>query len=420
MEEKQKHGILYFCAGRWKDPLPVGELRYPIYLVSKRWPVLFVEPPRNLWDRIGFKSNPSIGKSQGSLRRIKNTHMTVFTPRFPVPYSIRLPLPDSMKNALLEWHSRSIAKQAMAAFKHVFPDNPLPDIVWGTIFHHARFFKHLKAKHTLAIIDDNFPLSSVFTPREQKQVAELERELITRAEYIFTTSHTLLDEKSKINPHCVMMENGVSELFLPEHRDLLGEYTRNCSAREREIIARIKNLPQPRIGYIGALNMRLLVPVLQELLKMPQNYHTCFVGNIDTSFPQKILEDLKKCPRMHFFPYISHALIPELMEQFNALLLPFNLTPFSNFINPLKLSEYLTSGKPIIATPLPEVVRIASQPEGMVHFVKDPGEFPAILDKALSQDSPELRAGRIALARTRTWECTTRDMIHVVEQLLEE
>jgi glycosyltransferase involved in cell wall biosynthesis len=419
MEKKQKPAILYFCAGRWKDPLPVGELRYPIYLVSKRWPVLFVEPPRNLLDRIRFKSTPSVPRCTGALRRINNTSITVFTPRFPVPFSVRLPLPESMKNFLLEWHSRSIAKQAMAAFKQVFPENPLPDIVWGTIFHHARLLKYVKGKHSLAIIDDNFPLSPVFTRRQQKQAAEMERELITRAEYIFTTSHTLFEEKSRINPHCVMMENGVSEMFLPEHRNALGEYTKDSTAREREIIARIKDLPRPCIGYVGALNVRLWMPVLMELLKMPQNYHTCFVGNIDSSFPQKVLYDLKKCPRMHFFPYISHALIPELMEQFNALLLPFKLTPFSNFINPLKLSEYLTSGKPIIATPLPEVVRIASQPEGMVYFVNDPGEFPVILEKALSQDSPELRAGRIALSRTRTWECATREMIHVVEQLLE-
>jgi glycosyltransferase involved in cell wall biosynthesis len=410
--------IVYFSAGTWRPPLPVGELRYPIYLLSKSHDVLYVNPPASLRDWRSEKKQPRTPESPFRLQRIPGTKMTVFTPSVLFPYSVRLPLPRFLKNGILQRNIKHISMQVMEAFHSLYPGWDKPDIVWGTIFHHAGFLEKIPARHKLAIIDDNFPVSPVFNQKQQKEVGEMEKALISSAEYIFTTSRTLFEEKSKINPHCVMMENGVSDLFLPENRGLLEDLAPECPQKEMDGIERIKTLPKPRIGYVGALNIRLWMPFLEEILKTASQYQVVFLGNIHDSFTHEKIQQMRTSSNIHTFPYISHALIPKVLEQFDLLLLPFEKTPFSRFINPLKLSEYLSSGKPILATPLPEIKRIASHPEGMVYFIEKPAEINHAIEKALKENSGEMQEHRIELARSRTWQCTTREMISVVETLL--
>lgn len=410
--------LLYFSAGAWTHQFPIGELRYPIFLVAKKYPVLFVEPPLTWRDWLGGGRRVNIFQKEGNLRTVPNTQLTIFTPTATLPYSVRLPFPRFIKNFILKHNSASIARQAMQVFHKLYPQKEKPDILWGTIFHHAEFLKIIPANYKLAIIDDNFPLSPVFSKAQQKEVTRMERRLIRCAQAIFTTSRTLFEEKRKINPIAYMLENGVSELFLPENRSRLTPFEDAAPATEREIVGQIRNLPHPRIGYVGAVNIRLKMPLIQEILNLPDSYHTIFVGNVDDSFPRSLFEQLKKKSNVHFYPFVSHALIPSLLEQFDALLLPFEETPFSRFINPLKLSEYLTSGKPIIPTPLPEVVRIVSQPEGLLYFANTPEEFRATISRAIDENNPRLCEERINLARTRTWEQTSREMIALVDNLL--
>lgn len=410
--------IVYFSAGRWRPPLPVGELRYPIYLISKNHQVLYVNPPTSVRDWISPIKRRSFNKSPNRLQGIPGTKMTVFTPSVLFPYSVRLPLPCFMKNRILKRNIQSVSAQVLEVFRSLYPGKDKPDIVCGTIFHHAGFLEKFPGRYKLAIIDDNFPESPVFNPGQKKEVAAMERSLITSSEYIFTTSQTLFEEKSRINPNCVMMENGVSELFLPENRGRLEEFAHKCPQKEKDIIERIKRLPKPRIGYVGALNIRLWMPFLKEIFHLASQYQLVFVGNIDDSFPRTIVKDMKASPDIHLFPYISHALVPRALEQFDLLLLPFEITRFSRFINPLKLSEYLSSGKTILATKLAEIKRIAPETAGLVYFVEKPEDIKDRIVRALKEDSAVTRERRIALARSRTWQCTAREMISVVEKLL--
>ncbi|MBN1899762.1 glycosyltransferase [Candidatus Sumerlaeota bacterium] len=409
--------IIYFSAGQWRPPLPVGELRYPIYLIARRRHVLYVNPPASLLDRLSGKRRRRIHPPPDSHQSVPGTKMTVFTPSVVFPYSVRLPMPLFLKNMILNRNIQSITSQVLNIFHTLYPGREKPDMAWGTIFHHAGILERFPARHKLAIIDDNFPESPAFTPFQKNEVAEMERSLISSAEYIFTTSRTLFEEKARINPHCVMMENGVSDLFLPENREHLDGFAHQCPQQEHNIIEQIKSLPKPRIGYVGALNIRLWRDFLEEIFKAASGYQLVFIGNIDDSFPISMIEKMKN-PNIHVFPYISHALIPYALEQFDLLVLPFELTRFSRFINPLKLSEYLSSGKPILATPLVEIKRIAGDSRGMVYFIENPKDIKHSIEKALREDSTEMRERRIALARARTWQRVTREMLSLVETIL--
>ena len=143
MDQKNKYPpvIIYFSAGWWKSDFPIGELRYPIHIISRKYNVIFVEPPLTFRETLTERKRIAIYKKYGPLRRIPGTNMVIFTPKAPLPYSVRLPFHPLIKNQILKMNRQSISKQVMTIFRKLFPGKALPDIVTGTIFHHASFLE---------------------------------------------------------------------------------------------------------------------------------------------------------------------------------------------------------------------------------------------------------------------------------------
>jgi GT2 family glycosyltransferase len=80
-------------------------------------------------------------------------------------------------------------------------------------------------------------------------------------------------------------------------------------------------------------------------------------------------------------------------------LIPFKLNTLTRAVDPVKLYEYFSGGKPVVATMMKEVERCAS----LVYTASDPEEFALQIDRALKESDPQLRAQRINFARANTW-----------------
>ncbi|HEY6343882.1 MAG TPA: glycosyltransferase [Bryobacteraceae bacterium] len=92
-------------------------------------------------------------------------------------------------------------------------------------------------------------------------------------------------------------------------------------------------------------------------------------------------------------------MIPSYLAQFDVCLLPFVLSKLTRAVDPVKLYEYLSQGKPVVATPLPEVCDYAD----LVYLAKGATEFVAQIDKALQEDNPERQESRIFFAKANNW-----------------
>lgn len=55
---------------------------------------------------------------------------------------------------------------------------------------------------------------------------------------------------------------------------------------------------------------------------------------------------------------VSYQSLPCYAALFNVCLLPYVRTKLTDNINPLKLKEYLATGKPVVSTALPEAVKL--------------------------------------------------------------
>jgi glycosyltransferase involved in cell wall biosynthesis len=85
---------------------------------------------------------------------------------------------------------------------------------------------------------------------------------------------------------------------------------------------------------------------------------------------------------------------------------------------PVKLKEYLAAGLPVVATPLPELVRFAEEHKGLITLANSPQEFVAAIRAALGDNGDQALKNRILVARRYDWSLQMRRMSERIEQKL--
>jgi len=80
------------------------------------------------------------------------------------------------------------------------------------------------------------------------------------------------------------------------------------------------------------------------------------------------------------------------------------------YCSPLKLYEYLATGKPIVSTDLPAVRPF----EGLVRIARHVTEFEQQVAEALQEQGETLRQQRLAAAQENSWEKRVEEIIALI------
>jgi len=95
--------------------------------------------------------------------------------------------------------------------------------------------------------------------------------------------------------------------------------------------------------------------------------------------------------------------------------MPFAMNASTEYINPTKALEYLATGRPVISTPVKDVVR---QYSDLVEIVKTDEEFINAADRLLrNPDRDRIQRG-IDKARECGWENTVDQMQKLIKQAI--
>jgi hypothetical protein len=101
---------------------------------------------------------------------------------------------------------------------------------------------------------------------------------------------------------------------------------------------------------------------------------------------------LPQRPNIHWLGQQPYHLLPQLVADWDVCLLPFALNESTRFISPTKTLEYMAAEKPVVSTPVHDVVAMYGD---VVRIGADPGSFVDACRWALSE-TPYKRAERIA------------------------
>ena len=275
-----------------------------------------------------------------------------------------------------------------------------PLIAWYYTPMMLPFSRHIDADVT--VFDAMDELSKFkFAPTH---LLDLEQELIDRADIVFTGGSSLYEAKKHRHPNVHCFPSSVDRAHF-------------CKARARQFEpADQEDLPLPRLGFYGVIDERFDIDLLAAVAQMRPDWSFVMVGPV-----VKISEDeLPKRPNIHYLGGKTYDQLPAYLSGWDVALMPFAMNESTQFISPTKTPEYLAGGKPVVSTPVRDVVRHYGQLEG-VKIAATPQEFVAACEKALelsrNPESGWLAEADLMLSAT-SWDTTQARMAGLIAGIL--
>jgi len=116
---------------------------------------------------------------------------------------------------------------------------------------------------------------------------------------------------------------------------------------------------------------------------------------------------LNQLPNVHLLGKQDYESLPDYLAALDVCLIPYKQSAWTAGCFPNKLNEYLSSGRPVVATALPELAPYAD----VVDVAPDAEAFVAACQRALTERDPARAEKRRALARAHSLEarCDTLD-----------
>jgi len=215
---------------------------------------------------------------------------------------------------------------------------------------------------------------------------EEERKLVRECDVLAVTAQKLVEKFAKHALRPVLVRNAADFEFFQraEPRGLPG------------------HLGGPIVGYFGAIADWIDLDLVYRVARSRPKYSFVLIGQVfgrDTS-------SLESLPNVHLLGNRPYEDIPGFLHCFDVCQIPFLLNQVTQATDPVKLYEYFSLGKPVVATNMAEL----RQCSDLVYIARDAEEFARKLDAALGETDESLKGRRIEFARENTWTHRVRTL----------
>jgi len=136
----------------------------------------------------------------------------------------------------------------------------------------------------------------------------------------------------------------------------------------------LKDITQPIVGYFGLFGEWIDLDLIENTVKKFPHISFVFIGNVVVN-----IDRFKKYANIHFIGAVPYSELPLYIHFFDVLLLPYITKDRGQTITPLKLREYLATGKPVVTTSIPECKLF----ESFLHVAESSESFIELLGNAL-------------------------------------
>ena len=209
---------------------------------------------------------------------------------------------------------------------------------------------------------------------------EREQALMARADLVFTGGPSLYEARKDHHPAVHCFPSGVETEHFAQ--------AANGIPRPRDLASR----PRPVLGYYGVIDERLDLGLIDAVAASHPEWTIAMIGPV-----AKISRaDLPRRPNIVYYGSQAYASLPAYLACFDVALLPFARNEATRFISPTKTLEYLAAGKPVVSTPIADVIDLYGD---VVRFGATPEGFAAAID-ALLNEEPRARAQREHTSRS--------------------
>ena len=170
----------------------------------------------------------------------------------------------------------------------------------------------------------------------------------------------------------------------------------------------LKSIPKPRITFTGAIASWLDKELILKIANEFPDASIVLVG----PFYDVEIKDIP--PNIHILGHQPYETMPGYLHNSDVLIIPFDVeNPVIEATNPIKLWEYLATGKPIVTTNIKEVTM------SCVWKGKDHEDFLRGIERFLTKgQTKQNKTKSIRMARQNSWMERARRVKIKVDELL--
>lgn len=231
---------------------------------------------------------------------------------------------------------------------------------------------------------------------------EREQELLDRADLVFTGGQSIYEAKAGRHPAVYAFPSSIEKEHFAKARAGLPDPADQAT------------IPHPRIGFFGVIDERFDIELVRELAARRPDWHLVLLGPV-------VKIDFATLPRaanIHYPGGKAYAELPAYVGHWDVAALFFALNESTRYISPTKTPEYLAAGKPVVSTPIRDVVRPYGD-LGLVQIATTAAEWEMAVTKAIQQGANSLWLKEVdLLLATMSWDLTWQRMVSLVQAKL--
>jgi glycosyltransferase involved in cell wall biosynthesis len=196
---------------------------------------------------------------------------------------------------------------------------------------------------------------------DQTTLQDMERRLVERADAIIAVSENLQERLAKMGRGSHLLTHGV---------DLDFWRAAQTTAEQTTELVQLEGCERPLVVFWGVLDRRMDTEFVARLAAKMTRGTIVFAGPSDGFDPA-----LERLPRVRRLGPLPFGQLPHLAREASVLVMPYADLPVTRAIQPLKLKEYLATGKPVVVRDLPathswgDCLDLAATPEDFARQV---------------------------------------------------
>ena len=232
-------------------------------------------------------------------------------------------------------------------------------------------------------------------------IEALDIKLSLRANIIFASSDSQLRKRSPLNSNTILIQNTAD--FQHFHRAV----TDNLSIPDD-----IREIKKPIIGCSGFLGFQIDAKLLLHLARHRPDWSIVLIGP-DHLTKNETYTHLRSCHNVHFLGNKHYTYLPNYFRLFQIGLIPYNLSTHTPAAFPLRCSEYMASGVPVVSVSLDALKPLLD----IVHMCHSYHDFVSQIDALLHSPGQEPLQLGIELVRNNSWDKRVEQISEAITQL---
>jgi glycosyltransferase involved in cell wall biosynthesis len=407
IKEQEKYNIICLSNQLWDFPNWTNKRHVMTRLAKDGHNVLFVDPPLNF----GFVFWRQVARKLWGVLRIitqvkkDGSGALVYTPINLLPYP----------HKTVPMHINRINKLAK---KHFDPSRKTILWVYHVQLHHLHLYLE-KIIHDALVYDcvdnyEGFPQGNKYfsTTVPKEKVLEQEQLVSQKAQVVFATAPGLVEKLKQYNSNVHFTPN-------------VGDYGRFKNVPQLksqmktgqidQLPEDIKQIPRPRIGYIGALDdYKFDYDLLKKIATDHTSYSFVVIGPRALKDKEATAKNLQKelgfenLENVYFLGSRPYDQKENYLAGFDVDIIPYVLNDYTvGGCFPVKFHDSLAAGLPVVVTDLPAYAPF----KDVCYISKSYDEFSENIKNALDQDSYEKVKQRQLVAKENNWDGKVEKML---------